>query len=69
MARKPIAVRLNDEEAELREQAARIDAVSRNEFVKRSSTVSPPARLPCLPSCGSRAVKANQRVIERLAQT
>src|SRR4029453_13088048 len=36
MARKPITVRLNDEEAELLEQAARIDAVSQNEFVAQA---------------------------------
>jgi hypothetical protein len=53
MARKPITVRLNDEEAELLEQAARIDAVSQNEFVHQAVR---PHRRPQgrsgIPSCG-----------------
>jgi uncharacterized protein (DUF1778 family) len=36
VARKPITVRLNDEEAELQEQAAWVDAVSQNEFVRQA---------------------------------
>ena len=50
MARKPITVRLNDEEAELLEQAARMSG-------------------PAFQAAVRHAVKANQRVFERLAQT
>jgi uncharacterized protein (DUF1778 family) len=39
VARKPITVRLNDEEAELQEQAARVDAVSQSEFVRHAAFV------------------------------
>jgi uncharacterized protein (DUF1778 family) len=71
MARKPITVRLNDEEAELLEQAARIDAVSQNEFVRQAVLDRIAARKadPAFQAAVRRAVQANQRVFERLAQT
>ena len=71
MARKPITVRLNDEEAQLLEQAARIDAVSQNEFVRQAVLDRIAARKadPTFQAAVRRAVKANQRVFERLAQT
>jgi uncharacterized protein (DUF1778 family) len=71
MARKPITIRLNDEEAELLEQAARIDAVSQNEFVRQAVLDRIAARKadPAFQAAVRRAVKANQRVFERLAQT
>lgn len=70
MARKPITIRL-DEEAELLEQAARIDAVSQNEFVRQAVLHRIAARKadPAFQAAVRRAVKANQRVFERLAQT
>jgi uncharacterized protein (DUF1778 family) len=71
MARKPTTVRLNDDEAELLEQAARIDGVSQNEFIRQAVLDRIAARKadPEFQEAVRKAVKANRRVFERLAQT
>jgi uncharacterized protein (DUF1778 family) len=71
MARKPTTVRLNEDEAELLEQAARIDGVSQNEFIRRAVLDRIAARKadPEFQAAVRKAVKANRRVFERLAQT
>jgi uncharacterized protein (DUF1778 family) len=71
MARKPTTIRLNDDEAELLEQAARIDGVSQNEFIRQAVLDRIAARKadPEFQEAVRNAVKANRRVFERLAQT
>jgi uncharacterized protein (DUF1778 family) len=71
MARKPFTVRIDDEEAELLEQCARLDGVSQNEFVRQAVLDRIAARKadPEFQRAVRRAVKVNQRVFERLAQT
>jgi uncharacterized protein (DUF1778 family) len=71
MGRKPTTVRLNDDEAELLEQAARVDGVSQNEFIRQAVLDRIAARKadPEFQAAVRRAVKANRRVFERLAQT
>jgi uncharacterized protein (DUF1778 family) len=71
MARKPTTVRLNDDEAELLEQAARIDGVSQNEFIRQAVLDRIAARKadPEFQEAVRKAVTANRRVFERLAQT
>jgi uncharacterized protein (DUF1778 family) len=71
VARKPTTVRLDEEEAELVEQAARIDGVSQNEFIRQAVLERIAARKadPEFQEAVRRAVKANRRVFERLAQT
>jgi hypothetical protein len=61
----------SERSAGLLEQAARIDAVSQNEFVRQAVLDRIAARKadPAFQAAVRRAVKANQRVFERLAQT
>jgi uncharacterized protein (DUF1778 family) len=71
MARKPTTVRLDESEAELLEQAARVDGVSQNEFIRQAILDRIVARKadPEFQEAVREAVKANRRVFERLAQT
>jgi uncharacterized protein (DUF1778 family) len=71
MARKPTTVRLDTEEAELLEQAARVDGVSQNEFIRQAVLDRIAARKadPQFQEAVCQAVKANRRVFERLAET
>jgi uncharacterized protein (DUF1778 family) len=71
MARKPTTVRLDTEEAELLEQAARVDGVSQNEFIRQAVLDRIAARKadPQFQEAVRQAVKANRRVFERLAET
>jgi uncharacterized protein (DUF1778 family) len=71
MGRKPFTVRVDDEEAELLDQAARIDGVSQNEFVRQAvlDRIATRKADPEFQAAVRRAVQANQRVFERLAET
>ena len=71
MPRKPFTVRLDDDEAELLDQTARIDVISQNEFVRQAVLDRIAARKadPEFQAAVQRAVKANQRVFERLAES
>jgi uncharacterized protein (DUF1778 family) len=71
MARKPTTVRLDENEAELLEQAARVDGVSQNEFIRQAVLDRIAARKadPEFQEAVRKAVKENRRVFERLAQT
>jgi uncharacterized protein (DUF1778 family) len=71
MARKPTTVRLDESEAELLEQAARVDGVSQNEFIRQAVLDRIAARKadPAFQEAVREAVKANRRVFERLAET
>jgi uncharacterized protein (DUF1778 family) len=71
MARKPTTVRLDESEAELLEQAARVDGVSQNEFSRQAVLDRIAARKadPAFQEAVREAVKANRRVFERLAET
>jgi uncharacterized protein (DUF1778 family) len=71
MARKPTTFRLDDDEAELLEQAARVDGVSQNEFIRQAVLDRIAARKadPEFQKAVREAVRANRRVFERLAET
>ena len=71
MARKPTTVRLDDDEAELLEQAARIDGVSQNEFIRQAVLDRIAARKadPAFQDELRKAIKLNQRALERLAES
>jgi uncharacterized protein (DUF1778 family) len=71
MARKPTTIRLDDDEAELLEQAARVDGVSQNEFIRQAVLDRIAARKadPEFQKAVREAVKTNRRVFERLAET
>jgi uncharacterized protein (DUF1778 family) len=71
MARKPTTVRLEETEADLLEQAARVDGVSQNEFIRQAVLDRIAARKadPEFQEAVRQAVKANRRVFERLAET
>jgi uncharacterized protein (DUF1778 family) len=71
MARKPTTVRLDDEEAELLEQAARVDGVSQNEFIRQAVLDRVAARKadPEFQAELRKAIKLNQRALERLAES
>ena len=71
MARKPTTVRLDESEAELLQQAARVDGVSQNEFIRQAVLDRIAARKadPAFQEAVHEAVKANRRVFERLAET
>jgi uncharacterized protein (DUF1778 family) len=71
MARKPTTVRLNNDEAELLEQAARVDGVSQNEFIRQAVLDRIAARKadPEFQERVQEAVRINKRVLERLAET
>jgi len=71
MARKPTTFRLDDEEAELLEQAARVDGVSQNEFIRQAVLDRIAARKadPAFQDELRKAIKLNQRALERLAES
>jgi uncharacterized protein (DUF1778 family) len=71
MARKPTTVRLNDDEAEVLEQAARVDGVSQNEFIRQAVLERIAARKadPEFQERVREAMRINKRVLERLAET
>lgn len=71
MARKPTTVRLDDEEADLLEYCARVDRVSQNEFIRQAVLDRIAARKanPEFQEAVRQAMKTNERVFERLAQT
>ena len=71
MARKPTTVRLNNEEAELLEQAARVDGVSQNEFIRQAVLDRVAARKadPEFQAELHKAIQLNQRALERLAES
>jgi uncharacterized protein (DUF1778 family) len=71
MARKPTTVRLNHDEAELLEQAARVDGVSQNEFIRQAVLDRIAARRadPEFRERVEEVVRLNKRVLERLAET
>lgn len=71
MARKPTTVRLDNEDAELLEQAARVDGVSQNEFIRQAVLDRIAARKadPAFQDELRKAIKLNQRALERLAES
>jgi uncharacterized protein (DUF1778 family) len=71
MARKPTTVRLTTDEAELLEQAARVDGVSQNEFIRQAVLDRIAARKadPEFQDELRKAIKLNQRALERLAES
>jgi uncharacterized protein (DUF1778 family) len=71
MARKPTTVRLDNDEADLLEQAARVDGVSQNEFIRQAVLDRIAARKadPEFQNEVRRAIKLNQRALERLAES
>jgi uncharacterized protein (DUF1778 family) len=71
MARKPTTIRLNNDEAELLEQAARVDGVSQNEFIRQALLERIAARKadPEFQDELRKAIKLNQRALERLAES
>jgi uncharacterized protein (DUF1778 family) len=71
VARKPTTVRLDEDEAELLEQAARVDRVSQNEFIRQAVLDRIAARKadPEFRERVEEAVRTNKRVLERLAET
>jgi uncharacterized protein (DUF1778 family) len=71
MARKPTTFRLDDDEAELLEQAARVDGVSQNEFIRQAVLDRIAARKadPAFQDELRKAIKLNQRALERLAES
>jgi uncharacterized protein (DUF1778 family) len=71
MARKPTTVRLNTDEAELLEQAARVDGVSQNEFIRQAVLDRIAARKadPEFQDELRKAIKLNQRALERRAES
>ena len=71
MARKPTTVRLDETDAELLEQAARVDGVSQNEFIRQAVLDRIAARKadPAFQDELRRAIELNQRALERLAES
>jgi uncharacterized protein (DUF1778 family) len=71
MARKPTTVRLNNDEADLLEQAARVDGVSQNEFIRQAVLDRIAARKadPEFQNELRKTIKLNQRALERLAES
>jgi uncharacterized protein (DUF1778 family) len=71
MARKPTTFRLDDDEAELLEQAAHVDGVSQNEFIRQAVLDRIAARKadPAFQDELRKAIKLNQRALERLAKS
>jgi uncharacterized protein (DUF1778 family) len=71
MARKPTTVRLDNDEAQLLEQAAHVDGVSQNEFIRQAVLDRIAARKadPEFQERVKEAVRINKRVLERLAET
>jgi uncharacterized protein (DUF1778 family) len=71
MARKPTTVRLEETEADLLEQAARVDGVSQNEFIRQAILDRIAARKadPEFQDELRKAIRLNQRALERLAES
>lgn len=71
MARKPTTVRLDETDAELLEQAARVDGVSQNEFIRQAVLDRIAARKadPAFQDELRKAIRLNQRALERLAES
>jgi uncharacterized protein (DUF1778 family) len=71
MARKPTTVRLDETDAELLEQAARVDGVSQNEFIRQAVLDRIAARKadPKFQGELRKAIELNQRALERLAES
>ena len=71
MARKPITVRLDETDAELLEQAARVDGVSQNEFIRQAVLERIAARKadPEFQDELRKAIRLNKRALERLAES
>jgi uncharacterized protein (DUF1778 family) len=71
MARKPTTVRLDTDEAQLLEQAARVDGVSQNEFIRQAILERVAARKadPKFQDELRKAIRLNQRALERLAES
>ena len=71
MARKPITVRLDEADAELLEQAARVDGVSQNEFIRQAVLERIAARKadPEFQDELRKAIRLNKRALERLAES
>lgn len=71
MARKPTTVRLDETDAELLEQAARVDGVSQNEFIRQAVLDRIVARKadPKFQDELRKAIELNQRALERLAES
>ena len=71
MARKPITVRLDEADAELLEQAARVDGVSQNEFIRQAVLEWIAARKadPEFQDELRKAIRLNKRALERLAES
>jgi len=71
MARKPTTVRLDETDAELLEQAARVDGVSQNEFIRQAVLDRIAARKadPEFQDELRKAIELNQRALERLAES
>jgi uncharacterized protein (DUF1778 family) len=71
MARKPTTFRLDGDEAELLEQAARVDGVSQNEFIRQAVLDRIAARKadPAFQDELRKAIELNQRALERLAES
>lgn len=71
MARKLTTVRLNNDEADLLEQAARVVGVSQNEFIRQAVLDRIAARKadPEFQNELGKAIKLNQRALERLAES
>jgi uncharacterized protein (DUF1778 family) len=71
MARKPTTVRLDETDAELLEQAARVDGVSQNEFIRQAVLERIAARKadPEFQDELRKAIRLNKRALERLAES
>jgi uncharacterized protein (DUF1778 family) len=71
MTRKPTTFRLDDDEAELLEQAARVDGVSQNEFIRQAvlDRIADRKADPAFQDELRKAIKLNQRALERLAES
>jgi uncharacterized protein (DUF1778 family) len=71
MARKPTTVRLDTDEAELLEHAARVDGVSQNEFIRQAILDRLATRRadPKFQEELRKAIRLNQRALERLAES
>jgi uncharacterized protein (DUF1778 family) len=71
MPRKPTTVRLDETEADLLQQAARVDGVSQNEFVRQAVLDRIAARKadPEFQEELRKAIALNRRALERLAES
>jgi uncharacterized protein (DUF1778 family) len=71
MSRKPTTVRLDETEADLLQQAAHVDGVSQNEFIRQAVLERIAARKadPQFQNELRKAIALNQRALERLAES